>query len=86
MRLFTRKPKTTKLSFCINNLDRFYNDDDLDALEEFFDAHNVKVKEMDCLSYCDECECSPYVLINNSFMDAKDPKDLLEKLKEMVQQ
>ena len=84
MKLFSKKTKTKKLLFCANNLDRFYSDEELDALEKFFDENEVNVREMDCLSYCDECECSPYVLVNNHFIGGKDPQDLLEKLKETV--
>ncbi|MCU9612860.1 YuzB family protein [Caldibacillus lycopersici] len=84
MGLFTKKKQTIKVEFCTNNFDRFYNDDALDELEEFIDKHSIKFREMDCLSFCDECECSPYALINHKFIDANTPEELLKKLKEQL--
>lgn len=84
MGLFTKKNKLVKLQFCTNNIDRYYNDDHLDELEAFIEDYNIQVREMDCLSYCDECECSPYVLINNKFVEAKNPQDLINKIKEQL--
>jgi len=83
MGLFKRKKKVT-LEFCTNNLNQFYDDDQFDDLEEFVNEQGYQVKEMDCLSYCDECTCSPYVLINSVFVQAESPKELIMKLKEKI--
>ncbi|MEG6573826.1 DUF1450 domain-containing protein [Caldibacillus debilis] len=84
MGLFSKKNKPGKLYFCTNNLNRFYDDDAFDRLEGFVDEHGLKVREMDCLSYCEECECSPYALFNREFIAADTPDELIEKLKRRV--
>lgn len=81
MGLFTKNKKSLKLDFCTNNIDRFYDDESFEQLEQLIGDHKVKVREMDCLSFCDECECAPYVLINNEFVDAKSPQELFEQIK-----
>lgn len=81
MGLFKKKKKVI-LEFCTNNLNQFYDDDLFDELEELINEQDYQVKEMDCLSYCDECTCSPYVLVNSTFVEAETPRELIMKLKE----
>lgn len=71
-----------KLEFCTNNLNQYYDDTMLDILEDLVDELGLQVREMDCLSYCDECTCSPYVLMNSTFIEAQSPEDLLKKIKD----
>lgn len=84
MRLFSKKRKTPKLELCTNNLNLFFEDDDIDLLEEFIEVKKMNVKEMDCLDYCDECTCSPHALFNSTYFHAENPKALIFLLKEKI--
>lgn len=83
MGIFFKKKKKGKLEFCTNNLNQFYDDESFVKLDHFITEHGLEVKEMDCLSYCDECTCSPYALVDATYVEADTPEQLIQKLKEM---
>ncbi|WP_062354470.1 DUF1450 domain-containing protein [Bacillus kwashiorkori] len=83
MKLFSRKKKS-KLECCTNNLNKFFDDQAIEWLEELMDEYNVNIVEMDCLSYCEECVCSPYLLLNNQFINGETPDQLLAKVKQQL--
>ena len=84
MRLFFKKKTIPKIEFCTNNLNRFYDDEAFDQLEKFVEENHLKVREMECLSYCDECARSPYALLNNEFIRAETSDELMEKIKKRL--
>lgn len=84
MGLFTKKKKS-KLLFCTNNIERFYSDDDLDIIDNLADDHNLNVAELECLSYCDECECGPYVLINNKFHQGSSTIEVIQFIENHIE-
>jgi uncharacterized protein YuzB (UPF0349 family) len=84
MRLFSKKRKTPKLELCTNNLNLFFDDGDIDLLEELIDEKKLIVKEMDCLDYCDECTCSPHALLNSTYLHAENSEELIFIFKEKI--
>lgn len=82
--LFKRRRRKTKIEICTSNLMLFFDDEALDLLERLLDEENTTVREMDCLSYCEDCRRTPYVLLNSSRIHGGTPEQLIQKLKEQA--
>jgi uncharacterized protein YuzB (UPF0349 family) len=81
-KLFAKETKL-KIDFCEKNLDRFLPEELQNDYSAFFGKKNIEYKEYKCQSRCEECEISPYAIVNGEFIAADDTAQLLEKLKQM---
>ncbi|WP_338787212.1 DUF1450 domain-containing protein [Metabacillus sp. FJAT-53654] len=80
------KEKTTKIEFCEKNLNRFLTGETESEYEEaFLSQKNIKCKEYECQSWCKECKLSPYAIVNGEFITAVTSKELLKKIKLIVE-
>lgn len=73
--------KVHKVLFCEKNLERFFDDEELD---EFLAIHHIEINEYECLSHCQLCEKSIYAEIDGKVIEADDTKQLAAKIKEYV--
>lgn len=78
------RKKKVKLEFCQNNLDRFFDDASFRQFEEFFQKEKIKMKEYECLSYCELCADKPYVKVNGEIIQADTALELLASIKSKV--
>lgn len=79
------KNKKIKIDFCEKNLDRFLTDESASHYRSFFSEKHIAYKEYECQSKCKECAKSPYALVDSEFISAENSDQLLEKLKQKVQ-
>ncbi|MGN7943065.1 DUF1450 domain-containing protein [Virgibacillus sp. 6R] len=82
-KLFSKQTKT-KISFCTNNLDRFYSDADFSTFNTFLNDKRIEYKEYECQSKCKECKAAPYAVIDGEFVSADSPDELLKSMKSMI--
>ncbi|NCU16916.1 DUF1450 domain-containing protein [Pallidibacillus pasinlerensis] len=84
MKLFSFRKKTPRLEVCTNNLDLFFDDEMIEKLEDLIDEKGIKAKEMDCLDYCDECTCQPHAILNKKYVQANEPNELINLIREKI--
>ncbi|MBM4760795.1 DUF1450 domain-containing protein [Bacillus sp. B15-48] len=77
------KNKKLQVDFCERNLDRFLTAEQYPMYEAFFKQKNIVYKEYKCQSKCEQCEQSPYAIVNGEFIQADDSTALLRKLKQL---
>lgn len=78
---FLFKERKIKIDFCEKNLDRFLTDENAANYDSFLSQKNIEYKEYHCQSKCEQCEKSPYAIVNGDFINAENSAELLEKLK-----
>lgn len=84
MGIFSFRKKAPRLEVCTNNLDLFFDDELIEELEELIEEKGIKVREMDCLDYCDECTCQPHAILNKKYIYANQPDKLLNLIREKI--
>ncbi|WP_138418800.1 DUF1450 domain-containing protein [Aquibacillus sediminis] len=84
MGIFSKlKRKKSLIQCCSTNLDLFYNDEDLDAFENYAEEQGIELREMECLDNCDECPISSYAVYNKQKIFADNPDQVLAKIKKV---
>jgi len=82
--LLKKTKKKLSIEVCANNLNQFYSDGDIERLEDFLEENDANIREMNCLSHCEECVCSPYALVNRKLIKAESPGKLWDKLRNPI--
>ncbi|WP_084786672.1 DUF1450 domain-containing protein [Bacillus tuaregi] len=82
-KIFQRRKKV-HIEFCQRNLDQFLDEESMLLFQAFFYDDKVTVKEFTCLSECELCKESPYAKVNGEIITASHSKELINRLKAMV--
>jgi uncharacterized protein YuzB (UPF0349 family) len=74
-----KKKRPIEIQFCVTNLDRYLTDDAQEQLTELVSNGKVKIKEYECLSYCERCKGTFYALVDGEFVGG-DPNKVIQKI------
>ncbi|WP_394239576.1 DUF1450 domain-containing protein [Niallia oryzisoli] len=80
-----QKKKKVNIEFCQRNLDQFLDEESTLLFQAFFNEDQVTVKEYTCLSQCELCKENPYAKVNGEILTAQHSKELISKLKDLIE-
>lgn len=75
-----KRRKTGRLEFCQKNVERFFDEDSLQAFSLFFQEGKIDMQEYQCLSQCERCSDKPYVKLNGEIIEADNAMELLSTI------
>lgn len=77
-----KKKKNKEIHICQKNIDRFYNQKEIDQFGLYLKKKNLVIKEYECLNHCKECKKMPYVEIDGETIFRENVPELIKELEE----